>query len=205
VLLNSDTLVTPGWLEGLLEAAAADPATAFVGPLSNAASLQSVPQVFDARRQFKANALPPGWTPARMAALVAGCSEKTFPQTPLLNGFCILMRRQAFLDLGGFNHGAFPSGYGEENDLCTRAVKAGMKLVVADHVYVYHSKSASFGARRSELAKAGSRALKALHPDTDYAALASEVLEDLALAALRRRIAVAIEAATGPAPRGEAG
>jgi GT2 family glycosyltransferase len=186
ILLNSDTVVSPGWIEGMLEAAASDPGVAFVGPLSNAATFQSVPELYDAKSQFKINDLPAGWTPAQMAALVAATSEKAFPETPLLNGFCTLMKRDAFVELGGLNRAAFPAGYGEENDLCTRAVKAGYKLVVADQVYVYHVKSASFGsARRQELAKAGSRALKELHPDVDYAALTAGFRDTPALVRLR--------------------
>ena len=193
VLLNSDTVLTPRWLEGLLEVAAEDPDVAFVGPVSNAATFQSVPELYGPDGKFAINALPPGWTPARMAALVADASDRDFPETDLLNGFCTLMRRSAVLELGGFNPAAFPAGYGEENDLCTRARKAGRKLKVADHVYVYHSKSASFGGeRRNELAKAGSRALKALHPDVDYNALTAAFRDLPALVRLREKVRRAV-------------
>jgi GT2 family glycosyltransferase len=189
VLLNSDTVTTPGWLEGLLEAAASDPAIAFVGPVSNAATFQSVPELYAPNQTFMVNSLPAGWSPADMAAYVAQVSDRAVPETPLLNGFCTLIRRSVFLELGGFNAGAFPAGYGEENDLCTRAVKAGHKLVVADHVYVHHHKSASFGGeRRAELAKAGSRALKLLHPDVDYAALTAGFRDLPALVNLRAAV-----------------
>lgn len=186
ILLNSDTIVTPGWIEGMFEAVASDPQVALVGPLSNAASFQSVPDLYDDANKFKVNDLPPGWSPARMAALVASESEKTFPEAPLLNGFCTLMRRSVFLEVGGMNRAAFPMGYGEENDLCTRVIKAGYKLAIADHVYVYHAKSASFGAaRRSELAKVGGKTLKELHPDVDYGLLTSRFRDLPALVRLR--------------------
>ena len=42
VLLNSDTMVTDGWLEGLLDCALSDPAIRAAGPLSNAATFQSI-------------------------------------------------------------------------------------------------------------------------------------------------------------------
>ena len=45
VLLNSDTIVTPGWLDRLVACAASDPSTGIVGPLSNTASYQSVPAI----------------------------------------------------------------------------------------------------------------------------------------------------------------
>lgn len=185
-LLNSDLVLTRGWLEGLLDASTSAPDVAFVGPVSNAASYQSVPDIHGPDGRFAVNALPAGWDAEDMAAAVRRASQHAFPQVPLLNGFCTLMRRSVVLELGGFNVTAFPAGYGEENDLCARATKAGHKLVVADHVYVHHVKSASFGSeRRDELAKAGSRALKALHPDVDFGALTASFRDSPPLVHLR--------------------
>ena len=41
----------------------------------------------------------------------------------------------------------FPTGYGEENDYCLRAIE-GFSLAVADNLYVYHSKSKALGMIR---------------------------------------------------------
>lgn len=200
VLLNSDTIVTRGWLEGMLQCARSDPAVAFVGPLSNAASYQSVPELYDASRKWKVNRLPPGITPDDMADIVRRLSTKGYPKVPLLNGFCTLMKRDTFVELGGLNPTAFPAGYGEENDLCLRALKAGVKLAVADDVYVYHVKSASFGnARRSELTKGGNSALKKLHPDVDIAELTNRFRETPELVALRKSVAAELSKVHGPA------
>ena len=113
ILLNSDTIVTPGWMEGLLEVGASDPRVGLVGPVSNAATYQSVPALYDGTGKWAVNALPPGITPAAMAALVAERSDRAFPEVPLLNGFCTLIRRTAFVEAGGFDERAFPHGYGE--------------------------------------------------------------------------------------------
>jgi len=189
VLLNSDTLVTPGWLEGLLECAASDPAIKFVGPLSNAASWQSVPELFDVRGRWSVNPLPAGYSPEDMAALVASQSLRQLPCVPLLNGFCTLMDRRVVTELGFLDEIAFPVGYGEENDLCLRAVKAGHRLAIADHVYVYHAKSASFGImQREQLSKAGSTALAQKHPDIDLKRIQAEMADQLALITLRRTL-----------------
>ena len=192
ILLNSDTIVSKGWIEGLLEAAASDPGTAFVGAVSNAATYQSVPELYDGAGKWAVNQLPKGHAPAGMAAFVAAHSGRHFPVVPLLNGFCTLIKRSIFAEVGGLNEQAFPAGYGEENDLCLRVRKAGYTLRVADHVYVYHSKSASFGtARRTELAKAGDKALRAIHQDVDLGALGRDFLETPALVELRETVRAA--------------
>jgi GT2 family glycosyltransferase len=189
VLLNSDTEVFAGWIEGLLDVVAAHPGVSFVGPVSNAATYQSVPDLYDATGKWAVNEVPADWTAGEVAALVADVATRSFPQVPLLNGFCTLIRRDSFAALGGLDERAFPAGYGEENDLWLRAGKAGHELRVADHVYVYHAKSASFGnARRAELSAAGDRAVRSLHGDVDITALGRAFLGNPALSTLREAV-----------------
>ena len=189
ILLNSDTVVSPGWMKGLVECALSDPSIAMVGPLSNAATYQSVPDIYGAGGKWAINRLPPGWSVRDMAAEVARRSERRFPRVPLLNGFCTLIRRSVYLEIGGFDLSVFPSGYGEENDLCVRVAAAGYALAVADHVYVYHHKSASFGAaRQRQLSAQGDAKLRSKHPDVDIGALGRSFIETPALTDLRASI-----------------
>jgi len=60
-----------------------------------------------------------------------------------LNGFCLAIKRTLITDIGIFDEEAFGEGYGEENDYCLRAVKAGWQLAVADDTYIYHAQSRS--------------------------------------------------------------
>jgi len=194
VLLNSDTIVTPGWLEGLLECAESDPEIKFVGPLSNAATWQSVPAVFDVMGKFKVNSLPSGYEAADMARLVQAYSRRAYPRVKLLNGFCTLIHRQTVMELGLLDETAFPQGYGEENDLCLRAAAAGHQLAIADHVYVYHAKSASFGpVRRNTLSKAGSDALRRKHPAVDLTRVQADIAESPSLILLRQDLRTHLE------------
>jgi GT2 family glycosyltransferase len=189
VLLNSDTVLTTGWLEGLLEVVDANPEVAFVGPLSNAASWQSVPEVKSASGGWAVNSIPEGMSVQSFAEMVAGLSLQKFPTVPLLNGFCTMMRRDVIEELGFLDEVSFPVGYGEETDLCIRAQKAGYAMAVADHVYVHHVKSASFGSRtRGSLAREGQKRLLDKHPDVDIPALERELAETRPLIELRRRI-----------------
>ena len=193
VLLNSDTIVTPGWIEGLIRCAQSDPEIAFVGPLSNAASWQSVPDVVAPGGGWKVNLLPPGMSAPEMAALVASCSRREYPEVPLLNGFCTLMRTSVLQSIGFLDEASFPTGYGEENDLCIRASAAGYKLVIADDVYIYHSKSASFGnERRKELSRAGTAAFRRKHPDLNLETLKLHLSESAPIVGLRARLREAL-------------
>ena len=161
VALNSDTIVTPRWIQSLLRCARSAPRIGIVGPLSNAASWQSVPDLYDSNNQFAVNEIPQGFTLEAFSELVSGASARSYPQVPFVNGFCFMVSRAVIDEIGFFDEQAFPAGYGEENDYCIRAAKAGFTLAIADDCYVYHVKSASFGhEKRKELAKAGSMALK---------------------------------------------
>jgi GT2 family glycosyltransferase len=160
VLLNSDTEVTFGWLDNMLRYMQLESSCGIVGPLSNTASWQSVPKIFDGE-DWAENELPDGWTSQEMANIVA--SNSTLRGIPLgfLNGFCMLLRRSMLQQIGSFDEETFGAGYGEENDLCIRARKQGWRLIVADDVYVYHRQSRSYGnERRRVLALTAGRALE---------------------------------------------
>lgn len=156
VVLNSDTLLPPDWLVRLHAAARARPGTGMVGPLSNAATWQSIPDVKRPDGSWSTN---DGIAPEQLLdvqALVDLLSERAYPEFPVLNGFCTLIARTVFDRIGLYDEEAFPMGYGEETDLCLRARRAGFRLTVADDAFVHHHKSVSFGsAARSRLTRAG--------------------------------------------------
>ena len=85
---NSDTIVTAGWLVGLIRCMKSNPRLGIVGPLSNAASWQNVPDLYDGQGAFAVNELPGEMTPADMAMVVAQASQRSYPRTPFINGFC---------------------------------------------------------------------------------------------------------------------
>lgn len=154
ILLNSDTILTPGWLDRMVECALSDPKIGMVGPLSNTASWQSAPEIFDEKGDWAENRLGEGQSPADMAAQVSKYSERLYPRIPFLNGFCLMIKRDLIDQIGYLDEENFGEGYGEENDYCMRARQAGRDLAVADDVYIYHAQSRSYShERRMYLAK----------------------------------------------------
>ncbi|WP_426118415.1 GT99 family glycosyltransferase N-terminal domain-containing protein [Pseudomonas sp. DSP3-2-2] len=155
VLLNSDTIVSPYWLERLLNCAKSDADIGIVGPLSNTASWQSAPQIFDAHGDWAKNPLPDGMTVQEFANEIANESLCIYPRVGFINGFCFLIKRKVISDIGNFDETVFGRGYGEENDFCLRAAKSGWTLAIADDVYVYHAQSKSYShEKRMELSQA---------------------------------------------------
>lgn len=163
VLLNSDTVVTPLWLDRMVACGESDERIGLVGPLSNAASWQSVPEV-SVNGEWAENSLPEGFKVADMGKLVAQYSARMHPRIPFLNGFCLMVKRSVIEQLGYFDEETFGRGYGEENDYCMRARKAGRQLAIADDAYVYHAQSRSYShERRKELSKHADAALLSKH------------------------------------------
>jgi GT2 family glycosyltransferase len=165
ILLNSDTFVTDGWTEKMADAVFSTPGGGIVGPMSNAASHQSIPEHRSSKDQTAINDLPPGLTAEDMNRY---CEQWTtagvLPRVPLVHGFCFGVTREVIDRIGFFDDDSFPKGYGEENDYCFRAADTGFGLVVATHTYVLHAKSKSYdGPERVALMKAGSEALRRLH------------------------------------------
>ena len=164
VLLNSDTVVPRLWLEDMLACMFSDEAVGIVGPLSNAASWQSVPERSGSDGGWAVNQLPDGYSVDEFGELVRLCSQQRFPRVDLVNGFCLMIRRQVIERIGYLDEAAFPRGYGEEDDYCLRARAAGFQLAIADQGFVYHAKSKSFGsASRAELVRQGAAALRRKH------------------------------------------
>lgn len=156
VTLNSDTIVSKGWLTGLLRCISFHPNIGIVGPLSNAASWQTIPKIFDEDGKFFVNELPPDYTIKRMNELFETLYNNELPIVPLVNGFCYAIKRDLLETIGYLDEVNFPVGYGEEDDFSIRAFKAGFFSTLALDTYVFHSKSKSFTPEgRKPLAQKG--------------------------------------------------
>lgn len=169
VTQNSDTIVSTGWLNGLIRCMNSDQKIGIVGPLSNAASWQNVPHLHDETGAFVVNEIPNGYSVDEMADLVRLASKKDYPRIPLVNGFCLMIKKAVLEKVGYMDEENFPIGYGEESDYCLRTANAGFELAIADDVYIYHAKSKSFGhEKRRQLSQEGLARLKIKHSSDRY-------------------------------------
>ncbi|SFE96518.1 glycosyltransferase [Nitrosomonas sp. Nm166] len=150
MLLNSDTIVSAEWLDRMIACAESDPTIGIVGPLSNTASWQSIPDI-EHNGDWSNNPLPAGMTVEKMAQQVAIYSGQLYPLIPFLNGFCLLIKRDLIDEIGELDEQNFAQGYGEENDYCFRTRQAGWSLAIADDVYIYHAQSKSYSSERRRL------------------------------------------------------
>ncbi len=183
VLLNSDTLVAPGWLEALRAAVHAAPDHGSATPLSNDATIVSYPD------SAAENPMPGATELARLARLAAGANPRATVEIPTAVGFCMYIRRECLESVGVFREDAFAQGYGEENDFCIRARHLGWRHVAVPGVYVGHLGGGSFGAARMALVRRNLEVLERLHPG--YAALIARFQAEDPLAPARRRLDLA--------------
>ncbi len=150
VLLNSDMLAKPGWLESLQYAASRDPKIGIVGgkllypdgriqfggTVRNLGALEW----FDHRYRFK----PSDWGPAGV------------PQPVLaVGGACMYLTRELLNQLGGFDEG-YPMAY-EDVDLCLRAWEAGFRVFYWPDAELTHLESVTRGTHVGERERASQR------------------------------------------------
>jgi GT2 family glycosyltransferase len=159
VLLNSDTEVANDWLDRLAAAARSAPNIATATPFSNNATICSYPF------EGWSGGVPGTLGLAQVDRLFATANAGHTLELPTAIGFCMYIRRECLDELGMFDAERFGRGYGEENDFCMRALKAGWRHLLAADVFIYHEGSVSFSDERFELIKAATAALLAAHPD----------------------------------------
>ena len=139
VLLNSDCVVTEGWLSVLSAAAYSESRVATATALTNAGTIVSVPD-----RNKPLLRLPEGARVELMAASIRSESLRLHPDLPTCIGHCVYIRRSAIELVGQFDKN-FSPGYEEEVDFSQRCILHGLRHVLADDVFVFHHQAGSFG------------------------------------------------------------
>lgn len=172
VALNSDTIVTEGWLETLYAALRSEPQVAMVSPLSNNAGWQNYGTVIGDTGGYAGSRTPSARCRADLHAEISGRKRQSLVPMQMLHGFCVLVDRKAYDAQGGVDQKLFPEGYGEFQDLSIRMRAAGHDLVAVTDCVVFHERGASLSStRRAALSLAGRKSLYARYSALNYLCL----------------------------------
>ena len=158
VLLNSDVIVPKDWLSRIIDEAYSTANIGTVTPFSNNATICSFPYFLQENDQpfdldvdvidsvFRQDKLP--------------CIE-----APTGVGFCMYIRRACLDKIGYLNEEKFGRGYGEENDLCQRALKSGWLNLISPNIYAFHEGGVSFSSDKQGLVDHAMNVIGELHPN----------------------------------------
>jgi len=141
-LLNSDALVEPGWLPPLLETLD-EAGVGAVVPLylNEGGTVQEAGSVVDSIGH--AHAVGGGGSPADFR-------YRFRREVDFASAACMLVRRDLFLELGGFDERYAP-GYFEDTDICFQLHERGLKTIYEPRSRVVHVRHGSGTSERARL------------------------------------------------------
>jgi len=139
VLLNNDTYVTPNWIGAMVKHLARNPDIGILGPVTNNIGNEARVEVrYTGMEEMQRAAA--AYTLRRMGKLL---------DVDTVAFFCVAMPRSTYEQVGPMDE-AFGVGFFEDDDYCRRVQAAGLRVVVADDVFIHHHLSASFDALKAE-------------------------------------------------------
>ncbi len=138
VLLNTDTEVPSYWLERLMYPIFHMEKIATTTPFTNAGTICSFPNYLED------NAIYENLSVDELDDYFKQINFKnTYINIPTGVGFCIGVNKDLVDKIGMFDT-IFGKGYGEENDLCQRAIEEGYQNLHVPNLFVYHKHGGSF-------------------------------------------------------------
>lgn len=159
ILLNSDTEVSPSWIEKIKKAAYSRKEIATVTPLTNSGTICSVPNFCED------NEIPTTFENYLcFAEMIDSIKVAQYSQAPTGVGFCMYIKRTVINEVGYFNEEKFGKGYGEENDFCCRCHEHGYTNIIDDCTFIYHKGSMSFESAKDAYVEANLKVLSSLYP-----------------------------------------
>ena len=140
VWLNNDTIVTPNWLDILINHLKNNPKAAAIGPVSNGTGVIQK---------------EPSWSGETSIDEIASFGKNfhnknkgKVTQYHRVAGFCIVMKSDLISKIGKLDEQLNRGGY-EDDDYCKRIRDAGNQILIAEDVFIYHKSGVSFSKSKS--------------------------------------------------------
>lgn len=157
LLLNSDVVLGPGTVREMTQVARVVPGCGFVNPRSNNATICSLP--------YEDHERPVSYEDARRTHRRLSAYLPRWQYAPTGVGFCLLIRHQVLARFGVLDE-IYGRGYNEENDLCMRALRGGLRVALSNRSFAYHQGAASFtSGGRNELEEKNRAILLSRYPE----------------------------------------
>lgn len=135
VMLNNDTMVTPGWLFTLWRHFQVRPRLGLLGPVTNNIGNEAKVDVGLYSNMADMALAARSYTLVRMGQL--------YPMHTVAF-FCVMLPRHVYEKVGGLDE-KFGRGFFEDDDYCRRVQQLDLDIACAEDVFVHHHLSASFG------------------------------------------------------------
>lgn len=142
VILNNDTVVTAGWIKGLIRHLQDHKEIGIIGPITN--NIGNEAKVGTRYERLED-------MPAEAAQMTRARMGEWF-EINTLAFFCVMFPRSTYEQIGGLCE-EYGLGFFEDDDYCRRVQRHGMRAACAEDVFVHHHLSASFntlGARKKQ-------------------------------------------------------
>ncbi|WP_457640689.1 glycosyltransferase [Persephonella sp.] len=134
IILNNDTVITPGWISRLVYHAS-DKNTGLVGPVTNNIGNEAkIDLEYSNLEEMEEKAFE---------YISKHWGKKL--ELDRIAAFCWIKRREIYEKIGGFDEKFFPAFF-EDDDYCLRVKKAGYKIFCAEDVFIHHELGKTSGA-----------------------------------------------------------
>jgi GT2 family glycosyltransferase len=162
LLLNSDTKVTPGFLEEMKSVLYSQKNIGTVSPRTNNATICTIPLAAISQKGI-------GAEESYNLFLKYNKKFPRFNSAPTAHGFCMLIRR-SLIEKHGLFDPVFGKGYGEEVDFCQRIQKKGWLSAICNHAFVFHQEARSFSLEaKAKLLETNNKIIRSRYPEYQQA------------------------------------